>query len=98
MALNLEEIATRMAQGLQVELKSVDAGGAVLEGRNATLKVVPFFGGWQIDVRLPDRPVYQFFEEDIRMLVQRVDARLKHYVKELEEAEQQQQQKRRPGR
>lgn len=98
-SLTLDEIADQIAERLGVERKEAADGKVRLEGRQANLWVMPFFGGWQIDVELPGKPRYQFFEEDVRMLVQRIEGRLRAYVREQEEeAVRQQQQKRRPGR
>lgn len=97
--MTLDEIADQIAERLGVERKEAADGKVRLEGRQANLWVMPFFGGWQIDVELPGKPRYQFFEEDVRMLVQRIEGRLRAYVREQEEeAVRQQQQKRRPGR
>lgn len=73
----LEEIAGAMAAQLGLSVQSIENGRAQLEGRGARFIVSPFFGGWQVDLHLPGRSRLQFFEEDIRMLVVRVEARLR---------------------
>jgi len=76
----LEEIARAMAERLGLTLERVADGKAHLSGRSATVTVSPFFGGWQVDLVLPGYRPSQFFEEDIRMLVERVEQRLRYFA------------------
>lgn len=75
--MTLEEIAETMAIRLGLSVRALGNSRAHLEGRGARFVVSPFFGGWQVDLELPGRRRLQFFEEDIRMLVVRVEARLR---------------------
>lgn len=83
--MTLEELAEGVAAGLGMTITGREPGKVTLEGRNATMAITPFFGGWQLDVNLPGEPVQQFFEEDIRYLITRVDARLRAWVRKQEE-------------
>lgn len=83
--MTLAELAEGVATGLGLTITGQEPGKVTLEGRNAVVYVTPFFGGWQLDVHLPGEPPQQFFEEDIRYLVHRVDARLKAWVLKQEE-------------
>lgn len=75
--MTLEEIAGAMAARLGLRVRLIENGRAHLEGRAARFTVSPFFGGWQVDLELPGQSRLQFFEEDIRMLVVRIEARLR---------------------
>lgn len=77
--MKLQEIAEAMATRLNLKLERLEEGKAFLSGRSAELVVSAFFGGWQVEMQLPGFRPTQFFEEDIRMLVQRVNSRLNAY-------------------
>lgn len=75
--MTLAEIAQELASGLGLALRSVEESRAELEGRAARLVVSPFFGGWQVDIERPGSSRIKLFEEDVRMLLVRAEARLR---------------------
>lgn len=83
--MTLQEVAQAMAQALGLTITGQQPDRITLEGRSATFALTPFFGGWQVDVHLPGEARQQFFEEDVRMLVHRVEARLLAWVRKQEE-------------
>lgn len=85
--MTIDEVAEAMAQALALTITVREPGRITLAGRSATFVLTPFFGGWQVDVDLPGESRQQFFEEDIRMLVHRVEARLQAWVRKQEEQE-----------
>lgn len=83
--MTLEELAAGVAAGLELTITGREPGKVTLAGRNAVVHISPFFGGWQLDVLLPGEEPQIFFEEDLRYLIHRVDARLKAWVRKQEE-------------
>lgn len=75
--MTLREIAEAVAVGLDLTVsQSEDAHRVVMVGRGVELELAAFFGGWQIVLKVPDGRRFQFFEEDVRMLVERVGRRI----------------------
>ncbi len=83
--MQIEELAQGVSAGLGLTITGREPGKVTLEGRQAVVEITPFFGGWELNVQLPGEPVQQFFEEDLRYLISRVDARLKAWVRKQEE-------------